>query len=101
MYVNTIRCGAGTVVEKKGVTKFAVQWTLKKFEQFGLVDVRIRTDPEHSIVAFAQEIRQLCAQRTLVEATPEADHQAIGGVERFHRTMQDHLRDLKLQVELN
>ena len=101
MYVNTIRCGAGTVVEKKGVTKFAVQWTLKKLEQFGLVDVKIRTDPEHSIVAVAQEIRKLRTQKTLVEATPEADHQAIGGVERFHRTMQDQLRALKLQVELN
>ena len=101
MYVNTIRCGAGTVVEKKEITKFAVQWTLKKFEQFGLVDVKIRTDPEHSIVAVVQEIRKLRTQKTLVEATPEADHQAIGGVERFHRTMQDQLRALKLQVELN
>ena len=36
MYVNTVRCGAGTVVENKGVTKFAVQWTLQRFEQFGI-----------------------------------------------------------------
>ena len=78
MYVNTMRCGAGTVVERKCVTKFAAHWTLKNFEQFGLVDVKIRTDPEHSIVAVAQEIRKLRTQKTLVEATPEADHQAIG-----------------------
>ncbi len=64
MYVSTVRCGAGTVVEKKGVTKFAVQWTLKKFKQFGLVDVKIRTDPEHSIVAVAQEIRKLRTHKT-------------------------------------
>ena len=52
--VSTVRCGAGTIVEKKGPVKFAAQWALKKLDQFGLSDAKIRTDSERSIVALAQ-----------------------------------------------
>ncbi len=94
LYADKTRCGAGTVVEKKGATIFAVQWILKKLEQFGLLGIKLRTDPEHSIVAIAHEVKRLRTHRTLVETTPEADHQAIGSVERFHRILQDQLRAL-------
>ena len=70
-------------------------------EQFALTDVKLRTDPEHSIVALAQQARKLREYKTLIETTPEADHQAIGGFERFHRTMQDQTRALRRQAEAN
>ena len=70
-------------------------------EQFALTNVKLRTDPEHSIMALAQQVRKLREHKTLGETTPEADHEAIGGVERFHRTMQDQLRALKMQAETN
>ena len=47
LYSDVLHCGAGTVVERKGATRFAVQWILKKLEQFGLKDIRLRTDSEH------------------------------------------------------
>ena len=101
MYVDTVRSGAGTVVEKKGATRFAVQWTIKKMEQFGLKDVKMRTDAEHAITALAKEIKRQRQGVTNLQVAPEADHQAIGGVERFHRIMQDQMRALKMQVETN
>ena len=55
---DVLHCGAGTVVERKGATRFAVQWILKKLEQFGLKDMRLRTDSEHAIVAVAREVKR-------------------------------------------
>ena len=51
------------------------------------------------IVAVAKAVASQRTQRTLLETAPEADHQAIGGVERDHRALQDQVRVLKLQVE--
>ncbi len=65
---------------KKGAGRFPVQWVIKKLEQFGIGEVKIRTDAEHAIVALAREVTKQRQQRTLLETAPEADHQAIGGV---------------------
>ena len=89
LYVCNLRVGSGTVVEKKGAGRFPVQWVIKKLEQFGVGDTTIRTDAEHSIVAVAKAVASQRTQRTLLETAPEADHQAIGGVERYHRALQD------------
>ena len=99
--MDTLKCVASTVVEKKGAVKFAVQWILKKLEQLALTELKIRTDSEHSITALAQQVRRQREQKTLVEQAPEADHQAIGGVERFHRVMQDQLRALRMQADID
>ena len=52
-------------------------------------------------MALAREVSKQRPQRTLLETAPEVDHQAIGGVERYHSVMQDQIRALKLQVEVD
>ena len=101
LYADSVRCGAGTVIERKGATRFAVQWILKKLEQFGVKGMKIRTDSEHAIVALAREVKRLHPRDVVLEVAPEADHQAVGGVERFHRILQDQVRALKFQAEKN
>ncbi len=93
-----MRCGAGAIVCAKGPGKFAAQWALKKLGQVGLRDIKIRTESEHSIVELAQEVKKLRVRKSLLEVAPEADHEAIGGVECLHRVIQDWP---KFQVEKN
>ena len=85
---------------RRRVQAVPVQWVMK-LGQFGIGEAKIRTDAEHAIVARAREVTKQRQQRTLVETAPEADHQAIRGVERYHRALQDQARALKLQVEVD
>ncbi len=47
----------------------------------------------------AREVKRLRTHATTLEITPEASHQAVGGVDRFRSKTQDQMRALKLQVE--
>lgn len=62
-------------------------------------DVKLHNDSEHAIVAMAHEVKRLREPSTVLEVTPEAGRQAIGGVERFHRILQNQTRALKLQTD--
>ena len=76
-----------------------MRWITLKLAEFGLRDVRLRSDLEPSARALAEAVRRRRSEKTILEAAPEASHQAIGGVERFHRTVQDQVRALKLEAE--
>ena len=53
LYVTSFRGGAATVVTAKGPIPFAVRWVCRRCESWGLNDLRLRTDKEHSVVALA------------------------------------------------
>ena len=65
----------------------------------GVTTCRIRTDPEETIVAVAKQVQQRWPSKMILEKTPIASHQSIGGVERFHRMIQDQVRTIKIEVE--
>ena len=47
---------AGAVEPVEGPDRYAVAWVLKRLQKWGLREIRLRTDPEASIVALAKAV---------------------------------------------
>ncbi len=75
-------------------------WIVKRLSAMGITQCRLRTDPEETIVAVAKQVQQNLRAKVILEKTPVASHESIGGVERFHRMSQDQVRTLKIETEL-
>ena len=71
-----------------GLHAFVVAWVVRRLEEMDAQDVRLRTDPDPSVHAIAEKVREQRKQRTVVETTAIASHQASGGAEIFHTTVQ-------------
>ncbi len=67
----------------------------------GIENWRLRTDPEESMVAVAKQMQHKWMSKMILEKAPVASHQSIGGVERYHRMLQDEVRTIKLECEKN
>ena len=67
----------------------------------GIESCRLRTDPEESMVALAKQVHNKWMSKMILEKTPVASHQSAGGVEHYHRMLQDEVRTIKLECEKN
>jgi hypothetical protein len=95
------KIGFATLVPAKGMHAFVVAWVVRRLEEMEACDIRLRTDPDPSVHAIAEKVKDARKQRTVVETTAIASHQALGGAERFHRTIQEQTRVLKSELELH
>ena len=91
--------GAATAIERKGPYPWIIAWICRRLSAMGVEACRLRTDPEEAIVAVAKHVQKQWKTRMILEKTPVASHQSIGGVERFHRMIQDQTRTIKLECE--
>ena len=83
---------AAIVVPTKGPEKYPTAWVVKRLQKWGLKNVRLRTDPESSIMALAKAVSATGPDVVLLEAAPVQSHHSIGPVERAHRLLQEQLR---------
>ncbi len=83
----------------KGPDRYAVAWVLKRLQKLGLREIRLRTDPEASIVALAKAVVSTSPFAVKLETTPVQSHQSIGHVQRAHRILQEQIRASKLEIE--
>ena len=90
---------AATVVLKKGGDAFAIRWVMRRLQQWGLHEVRLRTDAENSIIALAKSVQQEHKHTILLEQAAVQSHQSMGHVERAHRIIQEQVRVNRLEME--
>ena len=74
-------------------------WITKRLSAIKIESCRLRTDPEESMVALAKQVHNKWMSKMILEKTLVASHQSIGGVERFHRMIQDQVRTIKIEIE--
>ena len=99
LYCMRYKAGGATMAPTKGVHDFIVRWCIRRMEDFEAKDVRLRTDSDASVCAIAARIKAARKDRTRCESTPIRSSQSLGGVERFHRTIEEQCRVLKLELE--
>jgi hypothetical protein len=99
MYSVDFQCGAATAVPSKGMHDFTVAWLVRRIAALGFVDVRLRSDPDVSVKALVAAVQKSRHAVTLVEEGPVKSSQSIGGVERFHRLLQEECRVVRTQLE--
>ncbi len=63
--------GAATAVERKGPYPWIVAWIVKRLNSMGILDLRLRTDPEESITALARHVKAAWKHRMFLEKTAE------------------------------
>ena len=95
--------GFATVVPLKGPSNYAVQWVLRHLRELGEggAELRLRGDQEPALQAVLHEVQKKRGVATFVEEAPIASHASVGGVERYHRLLQEEVRALKLGLERN
>ena len=93
------KTGASTACLSKGVTEFAVQWVLRWLEMMQFTNIILRTDQEVSVKAIAARARDSSKYVIELQEAPVQSHQAMGGVERYHRQIQELVRVVRIGLE--
>ncbi len=101
LYATGHHGGEATAVERKGPYPWIAMWITKRLSAMVIETCRLRTDPEESTVAVAKQVQHKWMSKMILEKTPVASHQSIGGVERYRRMLQDEVRTIKLECEKN
>ena len=94
MYVRTFGYGMSTVVESKGPTDmFASMWAVKMLNFLGLSDI-LQSDPEPSLIKWAESVKSKRTERTVIRSSPRRSHQSNGGVENYQKQLQGQIRTM-------
>jgi hypothetical protein len=99
-YVVDTNAGAATGIQDKGGDiSYAVAWLVRTLNKLGVTRRILQTDQEPSIEAIATKAAQQREHSTMLRTSPRRSHQSIGAVERWHRSVQEQFRAVKLQAE--
>ena len=70
LYCVDKKAGFATVCPTKGVHQFVANWILQRLKYLDVGDIRLRTDQDASVQAWAEQVRVGCSQRSVCEAAP-------------------------------
>ena len=72
---------------------------VKKLASWGLREVCLRSGQDNSSLALVAKVQERRQWPTTSQESPLRSHQSLGGVERWHRLLQEEVRALRLQLE--
>ena len=99
IYATELGIGSTSGVASKSVSTFAVNWATHIFSFLGLSRIILQTDAEASVRALAEKIAQKRSETTQLRVAPVRSHESQGGVERWHRQVEEQFRVVKSQLE--
>ena len=59
----------------------------------------VQTDPEASMLAVVDKVKQARPIPTRSRQAPRRSHQSMGGVSRYHRLLQEQVRVMRAELE--
>ena len=72
---------------------------LARLQCFGLTKLKLRSGQDNVSLALVARVAAKRPQPTISEQAPVRSHQSLGGVERWHRLLQEQVRTIRLQLE--
>ena len=76
-----------------------VQWTMKALDVMGLERAVVIVDPDPVMLGVRDRMHQLAPLKALTRETFRRSKEALGGVSRFHRQLQEQMRALRLELQ--
>jgi hypothetical protein len=85
----------------KQAEQYVIKRVVRQLENWQLQDIILRTDQEPSIKAIALKVREQRAEyaKTVLQESLRRSHQSLGAAERWHRTLQEEMRVIRLQLD--
>jgi hypothetical protein len=105
-YLSIMDCtrgrGDATAVENKGLKDLlAERWCVRQLQNIGYDKFTLQADSEPAIQAFIKMCSSKVQGKEIhCRCTPSGNHQSNGQVERWHQTLQGHVKALLLEAQV-